>query len=163
MPNLNCSRRPAGILPALALAALAVLTTASPARADEAAAIDAMAGYLEFVDYGGGVMFAEQIPRADWARFLVIDVRDRAQFERAHIPGAVNLEWRQVLAQRAGIPKDRPVLVYCNSGSLSAQAGFALRVAGWENVRILQGGYDEWRAKGGLDAAERVAGTVRSH
>ncbi|MGV0951581.1 MAG: rhodanese-like domain-containing protein [Azonexus sp.] len=45
--------------------------------------------------------------------------------------------------------------MYCNTGSLSAQAGFALRVAGYENVRILQGGFAEWKAKGGFDASSR--------
>jgi len=38
---------------------------------------------------------------------------------------------------------------------LAAQAGFALRVAGWENLRILQGGFEEWKAKGGFDAYKR--------
>jgi rhodanese-related sulfurtransferase len=69
----------------------------------------------------------------------------------------VNLEWRKVLAERGSIPKDKPVLIYCNTGTLSAQAGFALRVAGYDNVRILQGGFAEWKAKGGLDAAARVS------
>ena len=126
------------------------------AWADQAAAIDEMEAYLEFVDYGGGVMFAEQIPKDDWKRFLLIDARDAGQYAKGHIPGAIHMDWRQVLAQRKSIPKDKPVLIYCNSGSLSAQAGFALRVAGWDNVRILQGGMDEWKAKGGFDAAARA-------
>ncbi|MEI2420431.1 rhodanese-like domain-containing protein, partial [Arthrospira platensis SPKY2] len=87
------------------------------------AAVEAMEDYLDFVEYGGGVIFAEQIPAADWARFHVIDARDEAQFAREHIPGAVNLEWRRVLAEREQIPRDQPVLIYCNTGSLSAQAG----------------------------------------
>jgi rhodanese-related sulfurtransferase len=121
------------------------------------AAIDEMEGYLEFVDYGGGVIFAEQIPRADWPRIQVIDARDTAQFARGHIPGAINIEWRQVLARRNSIRKEGMVLLYCNTGSLSAQAAFALRVAGWDNVRILQGGFEEWQAKGGFDAHDRAA------
>lgn len=123
---------------------------------NQAAAIDVMEGYLEFVDYGGGVIFAEQIPKDEWPKMLVIDARDPAQFAKGHIPGAVNMDWRQVLAQRNTIPKNKPVLIYCNTGSLSAQAGFALRVAGWENVRILQGGMEEWKAKGGFDAAAKA-------
>jgi len=126
------------------------------AWADKDSAIDEMEGYLEFVDYGGGVMFAEQIPKDDWKRFVVIDARDAGQYAKGHIPGAINMDWRQVLAKRSSIPKDKPVLIYCNSGSLSAQAGFALRVAGWDNVRILQGGMDEWKAKGGFDAAAKA-------
>ena len=69
----------------------------------------------------------------------------------------MNLEWRQVLEKRASIPKDKSVLIYCNTGSLSAQAGFALRVAGYENVRIIQGGFADWKAKGGFDAVENAA------
>lgn len=119
----------------------------------KAMATDEMSAYLEFVDYGGGTIFPEQIPKAEYAKMLVIDTRDSAQFAKDHIPGAINIEWRQVLAKSAQIPKTKPVLVYCNTGSLSAQAGFALRVAGWENVRILQGGYAEWKSKGGMDAS----------
>jgi rhodanese-related sulfurtransferase len=121
--------------------------------------MEAMESYLDFVDYGGATIFPEQIPREDWKKFVVIDTRDADQFAKEHIPGARNIEWRRVLAQRESIPKDRPVLVYCNTGSLSAQAGFALRVAGWENVKILQGGFAEWKAKGGLDAASKATGT----
>lgn len=151
----------------LALAAVTALATslAPLAHADnKAAAIEEMEGYLDFVDYGGGVIFAEQIPKAEWAKIMVIDARDAGQFAKGHIPGAVNMDWRQVLAQRHTIPKDRMVLIYCNTGSLSAQAGFALRVAGWDNLRILQGGLEEWTAKGGFDAAARAeaaAGTRR--
>lgn len=139
----------------LALACATIVFTPA-AWADKAKAIDEMEAYLEFVDYGGGVIFAEQIPKDDWKKFMVIDARDAAQFSKSHIPGAINIEWRQVLAKRTSIPKDKPVLIYCNSGSLSAQAGFAMRVAGWDNLRILQGGFDEWRAKGGFDAASKA-------
>ena len=142
---------------ALALACAVFATT--PAWADKAAAIDEMEAYLEFVDYGGGVIFAEQITKDDWSRFVVIDTRDAGQFAKSHIPGAINVEWRQLLAKRNTVPKDKPVLIYCNSGSLSAQAGFAMRVAGWDNLRVLQGGYDEWRAKGGFDAAAKARST----
>jgi 3-mercaptopyruvate sulfurtransferase SseA len=58
----------------------------------------------------------------------------------------------------AGFPKNNPVLIYCNTGSLSAQAAFALRVSGWESLRILQGGFAKWKAKEGLDANEKPAG-----
>ncbi len=147
--------------------ALAALTAASllltpAAHADnKAIAVDEMEAYLEFVDYGGGVIFAEQIPAEEWKKMMVIDARDAAQFAKGHIPGAVNMDWRQVLAKRNTIPKDKPVLIYCNTGSLSAQAGFALRVAGWDNLRILQGGMEEWKAKGGFDAAAKATAPAK--
>ena len=147
---------------ALSAATAGSLLLASAVHADnKAIATDEMEAYLEFVDYGGGVIFAEQIPKDDWPKFLLIDSRDPAQFAKGHIPGAVNMDWRQVLAKRNTIPKNKPVLIYCNTGSLSAQAGFALRVAGWDNVRILQGGMTEWQAKGGFDAAVKAAGPAK--
>ena len=146
----------------LAIATAASLMLATAVNADnKAAVIDEMEGYLEFVDYGGGVIFAEQIPKDEWPKMVVIDARDPAQFAKGHIPGAINMDWRQVLAKRNTIPKNKPVLIYCNTGTLSAQAGFALRVAGWDNVKILQGGMEEWKAKGGFDAAAKAAGPAK--
>jgi rhodanese-related sulfurtransferase len=158
MPRFQMNRR---LATAFAGLLLAVSTVALAAPED--AAVKAMEDYLEFVDYGGATIFPEQIPAADWKRFMVIDARDPAQFAKEHIAGAVNIEWRRVLAERKQIPRDKPVLLYCNTGTLSAQAGFALRVAGYENVRILQGGYAEWKAKGGFEANARAAGQSPTH
>jgi hypothetical protein len=44
---------------------------------------------------------AEQIPAEDCRRLYVLDVRDGGQFAANHIPGAVNIEWRKVFAERA--------------------------------------------------------------
>ena len=142
------------------LATGALLFTSVTFADNKDLAVEEMEAYLDFVDYGGATIFSEQIPKDDWKKFFVIDARDKNQYAREHIPGAVNLEWRKVLAERQSIPKDKPVLIYCNTGTLSAQAGFALRVTGYENVRILQGGFTEWKAKGGFDAANKVSGTV---
>jgi rhodanese-related sulfurtransferase len=147
----------------LAITAFLVLGGSSAHADNKAIAIDELAGYLDFIDYGGGVIFAEQIPREEYKNILVIDARDAGQFSKGHIPGAVNIEWRKVLEQRKKIPKDKMVLIYCNTGSLSAQAGFALRVAGYENVKILQGGFEEWKAKGGFDANAKAQGATTKH
>lgn len=134
-------------VPAMTRATLLALSLAvlcaPPLHADDTA-VQAMEAYLEFADYGGGVIFSEQIEPVDYPRFFIIDARQASQFEAGTLPDAVNIEWRQVLARRHEIPRDRPVLIYCHTGMLSAQAAFALRVAGWDNVRVLQGGYLEW-------------------
>ena len=138
------------------LLSLSIATVPVWAELSTDATIDAMEEYLDFVDYGGATIFPEQIPAQDWNNFFIIDARDAGQFKKEHIPGAVNIEWRQVLARRFELPKDKPILIYCNTGTLSAQAGFALRVAGFDNLRILQGGMSEWQAKGKFEAYERV-------
>jgi rhodanese-related sulfurtransferase len=36
-------------------------------------------------------------------------------------------------------------ILFCNTGSLSAQATFALRVAGRTNVLVMQSGFTGWQ------------------
>lgn len=143
----------------LPFAALLACASIAPlgARAELAQpAVDAIESYFEFIDYNAGTLMAEQIPAADYPRLFVLDVRDAGQFAKEHIPGAVNIEWRQVFAQRGRLPQDRTVLAYCNTGSFSGQVAMALRMAGYENVRILHGGFEQWKARGGLDAHARA-------
>ena len=76
---------------------------------------------------------------------LFVDARDVKQFADSTIPGAVNIEWREVLDRIEDIPKDRMTILFCNTGSLSAQAAFALRVAGRSNVVVMQTGFTGWQ------------------
>lgn len=141
---------------------LSLALLAGPAIADvKEETIKGLEEYLDFVDYGGATIFPEQIPKEEWKKFYIIDARDKDQYAKEHIPGAVNIEWRQVLNKRDEIPKNKPVIIYCNTGSLSAQAGFALRVAGYDNLRILQGGYVEWKTKGGFDASTKATSAAK--
>lgn len=140
------------LISALIVVTCSFLTMSAASFAADNAAVNAMEEYFEFSEYGGATILPEQIPAEDWKKILVIDTRDAEQYQSEHIPGAINIEWRQVLGRRAELPGDKMVLLYCNAGTLSAQAGLALRVAGMDNVRILQGGFTEWKAKGGFKA-----------
>lgn len=136
-------------------------STPALAESAEDKSLEPMLAYLDFADYGGGVIFAEQIEAADYPRFFIVDTRMTSQFEAGALPGATAIEWRQLLARRHELPRDRPVLLYCHTGMLSAQAAFALRVAGWDNVKVLQGGYLEWQRKGGIHAARAPQALAR--
>jgi rhodanese-related sulfurtransferase len=146
-------------IPAL-IAALLCASLALPAAhaESESPAVKAMLEYFDFTEYSGGVIFPEQIEAADYPRFFIVDTRMESQFAAGALPGAISIEWRQLLARRNELPRDRAVLIYCHTGMLSAQAAFALRLAGWDNVKVLQGGYLEWQRKGGVDAARQAAG-----
>ena len=103
-----------------------------------------MQEYLDFANYEAGIIVPEQISEDVFQSVLFIDTRDAEQFEAGTIAGAVNIEWRQILARRDEIPTDRKVILFCNTGSLSAQAAFALRVSGMDNVLVLQTGLRGW-------------------
>lgn len=132
---------------ACALASMFALQTTSGAALaqDREAAVEAMQDYLMFSDYEAGIILPQQIDKDVFASVLFVDTRDSEQYEAATIPGAVNIEWREVLDRLDEIPEDKKTILFCNTGSLSAQAAFALRVAGRENVVVLQTGFTGWR------------------
>lgn len=113
-------------------------------QADEAA-VEAMQEYLMFSEYEAGIILPNQIDQTVFETATFIDTRDADQFDAAHIPTAINIEWREVLDRIDEIPESGLTILYCNTGSLSAQAVFALRVAGRDNVVVLQSGFTGWQ------------------
>jgi len=126
------------------LAIVLSLGLATPAFADEAV-IDGMLDYMEFAEYEAGIILPAQLDEAVFHAVTFVDTRDAGQFEAATIPGAINIEWREVLTRMDEIPTAGMVVMFCNTGTLSAQASFALRVAGRENVVVLQTGFLGWQ------------------
>jgi len=51
--------------------------------------------------------------------FVVVDVRDAAEFKEGHIPGAINLPSETFAAGSGVLPKEKKIIVYCNTGSRS--------------------------------------------
>lgn len=125
------------------VAVILTLQVPSAWSADESVLADALAEHMEFSEYAAGILVPEQLPPADLANFTVIDARDAGQFAEGHLPGAVNIEWREIVSRRGEISKDKPVLVYCNTGTLSSRASFALRLLGY-NALVLQEGREGW-------------------
>ena len=101
----------------------------------------------------------------------LLDARSAAEFkgERiqgprgGHIPGAINLEWTRVLDSGeiktfldapsleklfsdAQVLPSHEVVTYCQMGMRAAELYFALRLLGYERVRIYDGSWQEWSA-----------------
>lgn len=127
-----------------AIMILVIIIAAMPAKASEAA-VEGMQEYMEFSNYEAGIILPQQITKDIFENVLFIDTRDAGQFEEATIAGAINIEWREVLGRMDEIPQDKKVILFCNTGTISSQALFALRVAGRENVLVLQTGYRGWK------------------
>jgi phage shock protein E len=64
----------------------------------------------------------------------VVDVRSAAEFRGGGYKGAINLPLQELSGKLHRIPKDRPVVVYCASGSRSAMAVRILKKAGYADV-----------------------------
>lgn len=58
-------------------------------------------------------------------------------------------EIREIAAQ-AGLSPDREIITYCHRGARAATALYALRLAGFDKVRIYTGSWHEWAGKQAL-------------
>ena len=83
-----------------------------------------------------------QIP--DLQTAYVLDVRARSEYEMGHLPNAHQLHAGRLNTHLAELPRDRPVVVHCQSGARSAAAASLLRAEGFSNVTELAGGYEAW-------------------
>jgi hydroxyacylglutathione hydrolase len=84
----------------------------------------------------------------------VVDVRDRADYAAAHIPGSVNIELNSGFASYVGwtLPFDAPIVLILPEPADEAlsEAMTQLIRIGWRQVvGHLPGGVERWRASGG--------------
>ncbi len=64
----------------------------------------------------------------------IIDVRSPQEFAAASYPGAKNIPVDVLPSRLADLPRDRPVVLYCASGTRSARAARILKQAGFTDV-----------------------------
>lgn len=64
----------------------------------------------------------------------LVDVRSPGEFTAGHAEGAVNIPLPELAQRLAEIPKDRPVVVCCASGTRSGMARMMLRRHGYTQV-----------------------------
>jgi rhodanese-related sulfurtransferase len=92
---------------------------------------------------------------------IILDVREREAFERAHLPGARHLPRGQLeLRVNEELPDPtRRVLVYCELGQISTLAAATLREVGYQRAVALDGGMRAWREAGyPVEGSASVAG-----
>ncbi len=90
----------------------------------------------------------ELATKLDGGDVALLDVRGLGEWEEGRIPGAPNIPLGHLTEGLDRLPRDRPLVLSCQSGSRSAIAASLLRARGFENVVNLSGGFDEWRASG---------------
>lgn len=117
---------------------------------------------------------SEMIVSTEWlagrlgGEVIVVDVGDRDEYEKGHIPGARLLERKNILFEEEGIPNELPpvldlasvmsgialgdqgrIVLYSREPLLATRAWFTLDYLGHgHRVSILDGGYAKWSAEG---------------
>ena len=115
---------------------------ASPVLAGELE--DEIIGYMDFATEAEGIILPQQLTEDIFGDIHFVDVRSAEAHATGTIPGAVNIEWRQVPGRLAELPESGMVVLFCDTGVRSSQATFAARVLGRSNVLVMQSGYQGW-------------------
>lgn len=74
----------------------------------------------------------------------VLDVRQPAEYNQEHIPGAVLMPMAEIMDRKSELEKDKPLLVYCAIGGRSRMASQLLAGQGFTRVLNLSGGIKAW-------------------
>ncbi|MCS6842842.1 MAG: molybdopterin-synthase adenylyltransferase MoeB [Caldilineales bacterium] len=77
---------------------------------------------------------------------LVIDIREREEYEQGHIPGAIFIPrgFLELRIEQHAYDPDTPIVLYCAGGVRSLLAARNLREMGYTQVESLSGGFNGW-------------------
>jgi len=96
---------------------------------------------------------------------VILDTREDWEYEEGHIPGAVQLDWREFvdeetrglksdaeierLLEARGVDRDTRVVLYCNTARRISHTYVVLTHLGYDDVAFYEGSLTEWEARGG--------------
>lgn len=89
----------------------------------------------------------DSIRQANGTGPVLLDVRERDEFNGGHIAGAKLIPLGQLRQRLSELPKDRPIICICRTGRRSGIAASHLANAGFEDVTNLVGGMVAWQRK----------------
>ena len=82
----------------------------------------------------------------------IVDVRSQAEYDEAHVPGAVHIPFYALLSDRDRLPAPAggagPVVLYCEHGPRAGIARAQLWLAGLKPVAFLEGHMSAWKREG---------------
>jgi rhodanese-related sulfurtransferase len=80
------------------------------------------------------------------AEFLLLDCRERDEYDAVHISQATLLPMSEIQerVEELSPHKTGEIVVYCHHGMRSLNVTIWLRQQGYANVKSMSGGIDEW-------------------
>ncbi|MDM5233994.1 ArsR/SmtB family transcription factor [Lysinibacillus pakistanensis] len=93
-----------------------------------------------------GITLTDLASRMDKGEVLLLDVRPKEEYEKAHIPGAVSIPIAELEAHLASLPTNCDVVAYCRGPYclMSAEAVKILKASGINAFR-LEEGFRKWQ------------------
>ena len=95
---------------------------------------------------------------------VLVDVREKYEWNEGHIPGAVHVPrgFLELQIEEAVPDKSKTVLLYCAGGVRSLMAGKTLQDMGYDNAISMSGGFGQWKASGLPFVQPRVLTDIQS-
>ena len=125
--------------------------------------MDQMMGFVEDVnDFGLDLLTSDIIDINEFEAYRkrddiqILDVRNKTEYEEAHIQNAENIFLGNFEDHLGEISKTKTVIIHCQSGDRSAIAYSILRKNGFKNVKNFSGGMKEWLAAKGTTAICKI-------
>jgi len=86
--------------------------------------------------------------RAENKPHVLIDVREKEEFDAGHIEGAIHIPrgFLEFKIEQSVPDTQTPIIVQCASGGRAVLSGQTLLNLGYSHVQNLEGGYNEWLA-----------------
>lgn len=131
------------------LLALVALFGGAISFAQDEAVVARLESYMTNLPKGYGLVRTDDlVPQLAERPIIILDVRETEQeFNLGHIPDSINIPLRQLTDNLNLLPdKKAEIVVVCKAGARAAAAMAGLQILGYENVRVLVGGYDAWAA-----------------
>ena len=79
---------------------------------------------------------------------LLLDVRQRNEWEAFHIPGTLNIELGALQEHLEGLPLDLPLATMCAAGARASTAASILQREGRDKVLMVEDGAPPWEKRG---------------
>lgn len=95
--------------------------------------------------------------------YTLLDVRQPAEYEQSHLPGALLIPLTELQARFGEVPRGRPVLCYCEHGGRSWTAALFLGGRGYSPVWSIRGGVDAWEGQTAVGPPEWGLSLVSVH
>jgi phage shock protein E len=93
---------------------------------------------------------ADAAAKAKTGEAVIIDVRDKDEWDEEHIADAVHLSWGTIefdIEEKTSDP-NALIICHCGGGGRSALTAESLRKMGYKNVQSMAGGLKAWKAAG---------------
>lgn len=83
----------------------------------------------------------------DADNIYILDIRNKEDYDKGHIQGAIHIGWVDVGKNIDMLPQDKRIVVCCYTGQSAGQVVGVLRMMGYDAIALLGGMNNGWYAE----------------